>query len=218
MLRRLTGKLPATWQHELRRANFAWQIRRGRFVSPEPDFHRVDSLLSPGDWVLDAGANVGHYTARFSRAVGPTGRVIAFEPVPSTFAILASNMIAAGCSNVTLVNAALSNAVTEAHMSVPGYADGRPNFYQARLTTGAGLSVMTLAADQFALHKKIRLVKIDTEGHELAVLQGMVALLRRDRPVLIVEDSSREIGSYLQAFGYESQRLPGSPNRIYMHA
>lgn len=52
--------------------------------------------MAPGDWALDIGANVGHYTKRMSDLAGPEGRVIAFEPVPDTFAVLCANAQARG--------------------------------------------------------------------------------------------------------------------------
>ena len=83
------AKLPTRWQRELRRVHFSRQIARGKFRSEEPEYFLLSSLLKKGEWAIDIGANVGHYTARFSELVGPEGRVIAFEPVPETFAILA---------------------------------------------------------------------------------------------------------------------------------
>jgi FkbM family methyltransferase len=47
--------------------------------------------LTPGDCVIDAGANVGAFTLLAANAVGPGGRVLAFEPIPATFRVLKRN-------------------------------------------------------------------------------------------------------------------------------
>src|SRR6266581_7664130 len=92
LVKRIAATLPPLWQNELKRIHFRRQMRRGTFVTPEPEYAILPTLISVGDWVIDVGANVGHYTKRLSELVGPTGRVIAFEPVPETFALLAGNL------------------------------------------------------------------------------------------------------------------------------
>ena len=89
----------------------------------------------------------------------------------------------------------------------------------ARLTEGQhDLQVMTLKVDRLELENRISLVKIDAEGHEMPVLLGMHSLLDRDHPVLIVENSSAEIGKLLAQHGYQSRKLEGSSNLIFEHA
>ena len=90
-LKRFAAMLPNSWQHELRRRHFQRQIRLGRFHTDEKEYALLDTLLGEGDWALDIGANVGHYTMRMAELVGPSGRVIALEPVPDTFSLLAAN-------------------------------------------------------------------------------------------------------------------------------
>ena len=78
-----------------------------------------------------------------------------------------------------------------------------------------GLQVLTLSIDSLALPHTVRLVKIDAEGHELSVLKGMVALLARDRPTLIIEVSGQEVHSFLEGLNYSRETIPNSPNHIY---
>src|SRR5438105_15643228 len=92
LLKRIAATLPPAWQNELKRIYFRRQIQRDRFITSEPEYDLLSSLVADGDWVVDVGANVGHYAKRFSQLVGRTGRVIAFEPVPETFALLAGNL------------------------------------------------------------------------------------------------------------------------------
>ncbi|MCC7486338.1 MAG: FkbM family methyltransferase [Burkholderiales bacterium] len=212
MLKRVAAALPAAWQHELRRRHFAREIRGGRFYTDEKEYALLDTLLRSGDWALDIGANVGHYTLRLSQLVGPGGRVIAMEPVPDTFALLAANARLFPHANVTLVNAAASDRVALARMDLPRFADGLPNYYQARLSGDpGGLAVMTLPVDALAL-PRVALVKMDVEGHELAALAGMRGLLERDHPVMIVETGPGEAMALIESMGYACERLPGSSN------
>ncbi len=88
----IAAKLPMRLQQRMKRIHFAYQIKRDRFSADEPEFDLSQDLISGGDWVVDIGANIGHYTLLFSKLVGPTGRVIAFEPMPETFELLCANV------------------------------------------------------------------------------------------------------------------------------
>jgi FkbM family methyltransferase len=215
MLKQVAGLLPPHWQHELRRLHFHRQIARRRFATEEKEYALLDSFLRPGDWALDIGANVGHYTMRMSQLVGAVGRVIALEPVPDTFALLAANARLFAHANVSLVNAAASDRTATVRFEIPRFPHGLPNYYQARFTSNpAGLAVLALPVDALALPVTVRLVKIDVEGHELAVLRGMRRLLERDHPILIVETGAQETVDLLIGLGYVTERLPGSSNLL----
>jgi FkbM family methyltransferase len=212
----LAARMPGSWQLEMKRHLYRRQIRRDSFVTYEPEFAILDSLVSAGDWAIDVGANIGHYTKRMSDIVGEHGRIIAFEPIGETFSLLAGNVRNFKFQNVTLLNAAASDKSAIAGMSIPHYENGMRNFYEASITTnGEGLQAMTLAIDSLSLPSSVSLVKIDAEGHELNVLRGMSQLLERDKPFLIIEVSSREVDLFLEPRGYSRETLPNSPNHIY---
>ena len=216
MLKRVAGKLPPTTQQSLKRYYFARQIKRGTFNTDEPEFERLKVWVSKGDWVLDIGANVGHYTAKLSELVGAQGRVIAFEPVPETFEILTANTARLQHRNVTLVNAAASDAACMLGMEVPMLAAGRRNYYRASIVDqGWDTSVYCLPVDALSIPAKVRLVKVDVEGHELKALSGMKELLQRDCPTLVVEGDSDAVSRYLHGLGYAFEKLHHSPNRIF---
>jgi hypothetical protein len=67
-LRSLARRLPDSYTRELRRYRYQWQISHSQFRSPEPEYEAVGGWLSSGDWVVDGGANVGHYTIQFARS------------------------------------------------------------------------------------------------------------------------------------------------------
>lgn len=194
---------------------FASQIRRGRFLTDEKEFSLLDEWVSEGDWVIDVGANIGHYTLKLSSIVGATGRVLAFEPVTATFELLASNVARAGIGNVTLLNAASSDKTEVVEMEIPSFDSGLDNYYMANISDSGDVSCLTLAVDSLNLKQRVGFVKIDAEGHELPVLAGMRELLLRDKPVLVVEFSDDKIQEYLEPIGYETVVLSGSSNLIF---
>jgi FkbM family methyltransferase len=217
LLKRFASRLPASIQQELKRRRFAGQIRRGRFDADEVEWQRLPDLVTPGDWVIDVGANIGHYTLRLARLVGPEGRVFAFEPVLQTFELLAANVARAGFRNVTLINAAASDEAGVVAIDVPSIAEtGLQDFYSARISADtAGVPVFRMPVGAIPFPSPIRLVKIDAEGHEPAVLHGLEPILRRDRPHLIVEDSGPGFRPYLASLDYEMEKIPGSWNVMF---
>src|SRR5882672_8138422 len=151
VLKRIAARLPASAQHELRRLFFRRQIRRQGFFTDEKEYALLDRFLGAGDWALDIGANVGQYTMRMAELVGPSGRVIALEPVPDTFSLLAANTRLFAHANVSLLNVAASDRVALADMQIPRFASGLSNYYQARLSAcKGGLTVLTLPIDKLS--------------------------------------------------------------------
>ncbi|MCM8769114.1 MAG: FkbM family methyltransferase [Candidatus Omnitrophica bacterium] len=219
LLRRVAALLPEAWQYEMKRFFYKYQIRRSIFTSEEPEYSILSTIIASGDWVIDVGANVGHYTKRLSELVGPHGRVLAIEPVPDTFALLAANVQLFTFRNVTLINAAASDRSGVVGMAIPTASTGLKNFYQARIAAEElcfrNLKVMTIRIDSLAIPGRVTLAKIDVEGHESAVLRGMERLLRRDLPTLIIETNSRQVVEWLTGFGYGCERIKQSPNMIF---
>jgi FkbM family methyltransferase len=212
LLKRVASRLPESVQHDLRRRFFSRQIRAGTFTTDEREYLRLSNFLREGDWALDVGANVGHYTRRMSELVGTSGRVVAFEPVPETFSLLVENARLFPHQNVTLLNVAVSDSATEVGMHVPTFDVGLRNYYQARVADDAALRIVAISIDTLELPGPVRLVKMDVEGHELPALRGMRRLIERDRPVLIVETGSEATIGFVAAKGYSIERLPGSAN------
>lgn len=212
----VASKFPPFFQHELRRIKILFQIKSNKFIEDEPEYNILNSIITPNDWVLDIGANVGRYTKKFSELVGPRGRVIALEPVPNTFSILAGSSHLYKYPNVTFLNLAASKTMTTFGVNIPYSNTGLKNFELANLITDdSTFQVLSVPIDHLNLPHKIKLIKMDVEGHELDALSGMTKLLIRDRPILIIETSSSEVFSLLHNIGYQNERMPDSPNVIF---
>jgi len=186
--------LPAGAMLSVRKLHYLKKIREAS-PSEEPDLAIAPRLLAAGECAVDAGANYGLYTRFLAGAVGPSGRVFSIEPIPSTFSVLRSNIKGLGLSNVTLINAAVSDEPGEVTMTVPVHGGGR-NFYQAHIMKSGGqtsdhtFTVKALPLDSaIPTNARIRLMKVDVEGHELPCMKGAMGLLRRDAPALLIEVS-----------------------------
>lgn len=216
VLKKLASYFPEKWQVELKRIHYTRAIRRDRFSPDEPEDKILESLICEGDFVFDVGANIGHYTKRFSDLVGTTGRVIAIEPIPTTFSLLSANTSLFRFSNVTLLNVAASSATEVIGFTIPFLPQGLKNYYMANIDREHGeLKVLCMPVDSLSLEQKVSLVKIDVEGHELEAIKGMQELIRRDKPTMIVETRSEEVVNYICDFGYTWKRLENSPNVLF---
>jgi FkbM family methyltransferase len=218
VLRQASSLLPDSLRRRMRRWRYSSQIRQGTFKTDEPEFGQLEQWIRPGDTVIDVGANVGHYTVRLARIVGSTGRVIAFEPVPHTFAMLVENLESAALGHVTFVNAAATREPARLKFDVPQWEWGGLNYYQSRVSDAGTTEVVGLPVDAVLPPGKVTFVKVDVEGHELACLHGCRRLLERDHPMLMVEGDETAVRDFLAGFGYTGRRLDGSPNTLYAAA
>lgn len=217
-IKKLSSKFPKRLQQEMKRLYCAYQIKNNKFFSDEPEYARLEEWIKEGDWVLDIGANIGHYTLKMSRLAGDKGRVFAFEPISDTFELLASNVTKFPHRNTTLINAAVFDSEKELGMEMPRFDTGLENYYEAHLTSNTSSNkVYCVTVDCFHFPSPVKFVKIDVEDFELHAIKGMKNLITRDRPTIIAEGVSQDVTSFLTEFGYSHYTLKGSPNTIYEH-
>ena len=152
-------------------------------------------LASPGDIVVDGGANIGYATSILGARIGATGTVHSFEPNPNAFAELQKNVALwekrGQRGTFVLHQEALGADTGVAILHVPTSSDS--NGGRARIESspidepGARLKVSVTALDNlFANGEQISVIKLDLEGFELTALQGMQTLLRERRIGAIV--------------------------------
>jgi FkbM family methyltransferase len=176
-------------------------------VYEPPTAHVISTLLNPGDTFIDVGANSGFFTLLASRQVGPTGRVLSFEPLPSMRRRIMENLSINGMENVTLYGVALSNSVGE--VTFYEGPQGHKGLSSIRPIGEAStiLQVPTMQLDDLADKvQSVKLIKIDVEGAEQLVIQGMANLIAQHHPNLIIEITDQ----YLKPFGHSAQGLSDS--------
>ncbi|MSO89341.1 MAG: FkbM family methyltransferase [Rhodospirillaceae bacterium] len=155
-----------------------------------------ERLVRAGDVVLDIGANIGAHTLPLARLVGPTGRVVAFEPTDFAFAKLSANLALnpVYAARVTVAQTMLLDRgdgpiprTLPSSWPLAGGADVHPKLRGRDMTT-AGAGALTL--DTYLAENAIRrvdFIKLDVDGFECRVLTGAEATLRRCRPVIVME-------------------------------
>jgi len=155
------------------------------------DLAMVLSLTRPGDWVVDVGAHIGTFAVPMARAVGPTGRVFAFEAVPEHFELLCLNCMQNDVSDIVVpVNAIVTRGLSDLRMTRPPANTGASSFLQSSGEELTGVRQIGLDAwwqDIGGRGRTIALVKVDVEGMEYDVLRSADALLASERPAVVFE-------------------------------
>jgi FkbM family methyltransferase len=145
--------------------------------------------LRAGDHVLDIGANIGIFTMAAASLVGPSGRVVAVEPLPANHRSLYAGILHNGFENVSVLPFAASDrpglipavcAVDSSNGIVGARAQGRSEEYCVPIHR---------LDDVLATLPRLDVVKIDIEGHEPAAWRGMKGLIDKHRPIVFSEFS-----------------------------
>jgi len=173
----------------------------------EPELRLVGRLADPARLAIDVGGYDGEYTQAMRRHARGC---LTFEPNPRKYARLRRIV----GEDVRLFPVALSDHAGRAQLCLPQGHDsfeGCATLDPENPAYGHGLvyEVETVRLDDLPLEGSVGLMKVDVEGHELAVLRGARAMLVRDRPNLIVEAEERHrhdaVGSlraFLEPLGY----------------
>ena len=171
----------------------------------------IRQYVSCGDTVYDIGANIGYVCLMLAKQVGSQGRVVAFEPVPQIFELLNRNVGLNTLSNITTLNVAASNESCEATIRVPECLSMSSMVWHRNDPSAIELRIKTKAIDELVKAGDLALpsfVKIDVEGAEGLVLEGMQDTIANRKPVLFLEcsDIGRQTAwPLLRNLGYRCQ-------------
>jgi FkbM family methyltransferase len=193
-VRRISGRSPVIASGPGKGLSFDAGPSGEGFLTGEyegPVQEAIASMAREGDVFYDIGANLGYFSILAARLVGASGAVYAFEPVPANAAAVGRNARLNRFGNIVVLEVAVSRRT------------GRSELYLARHVGGAALksagvppdlagsiAVDTSSIDDLVSFRRIRppdVVKIDVEGAELDVLQGMRTVLRESNPGVILE-------------------------------
>lgn len=168
-----------------------FMIRKMERIYDEPEMQLLDILCDPAKTSVDVGAKMGMYTYRLLER---SADVIAFEPIPHYGHMLRTVFRRRRCR---VENVALSNEAGEAVLRMPFNSRGAPKLgrstiepenrlEQGDLASVDELVVETRTLDDYDLDA-VGFVKIDVEGHELAVLEGAAGTIEQHQPNLLIE-------------------------------
>ena len=157
--------------------------------------------LKPGMTFIDIGAHIGYFSLLGSLIVGSEGKVHSFEPTPSTFNILRSNLYAK--KNVELKNMAVYSNNTNLYIHDYGIRYSAFNsLYSSRLPSEAisklnpiKIDVQAISLDEYIIANNIipDFIKIDAESSEYQILIGMEKTLNKYSPIISIEVGDMDV-------------------------
>ena len=200
----------------------------------EPDVTRFFlRIVKPGMRVVEVGANVGYYTLLACSLIGPTGRVTAFEANPAVVTLTRRSLLVNGFRDrATIVDMAVTDApgAVILHRLDQHQADSSLFDFSEDQLRSAGDRVTKVEVPSTSLdaffdrNEPIDLIRIDVEGAEPLVFDGMRRILERNLRIKIllefhperIERSGRQPGKFLEtikAIGFRIQTV-GSRGRL----
>lgn len=162
------------------------------------ELRELAAAVEPDEIAVDVGAHKGSYLWGLSRAV-PRGQVVAFEPQPDLADYIRQGCARTGLANVVVENAGVSESSGMLTLGIPDNRLQEASF-EPRLREANDcrtIEVPTVSLDEYFANESRRIgaIKIDVEGHELAVLRGAMKLLERDQPLVVCECESRHMAN-----------------------
>lgn len=172
-------------------------------------------MLAAGDTAIDIGANIGHHTVAMARAVGPTGRVLAFEPQAFVYRVLVANLAINRADHVEAFPFALGETPGDAWMAPHRYDDRNGQWNVGGLSVtraqeppragSAAAQVRIERLDDLLGEREAAFIKSDAQGCDCFALRGGRGLLERSRPTILTEIAPRmsadQGGDYRELYG-----------------
>lgn len=178
-------------------------------------------VIKPGDTILDVGANVGFHSLYFADLCGEKGQVISYEPILTTFKELIENIAINSFQNITVNNLALSDKAETLNVITDPKTDN-PGAFNLFELGGDSIVNCVIGDEQPEIKNLDRLdfIKIDVEGYEFFVLNGLKKTINKFWPKIIFEYdinyqlktglSAQKIFELLKTFNYNFYLISGN--------
>lgn len=196
----------------------AWEICRFRV------YEDIFNVL-PSTTVLDVGASIGIFTIHAATQVGTDGLVIAVEPDPQSFDSLAKNLSANNIRNVLAIQRGAWNSFGVLPLTLHPTLIGIGNTFMKSFASSKSICVEVAPLSSILSDYNITyldFVKIDVEGAEMQVLEGLQEYLPFTNKLAIAayhkEDNPDRIINFLMQFGFTVIRKKRLFNMLYLHA
>lgn len=151
----------------------------------------ISKISKPNSLIIDVGANIGTATLFFAKKC-PNGNIYSFEPSPLMRKVLRENIKINKLKNIKVFPYALSNKRAIARLKIEFH--GNPGSAFITNTNDNGIKVNTIPLDMIlSRQKRIDIIKIDVEGHELKVIMGGEKLIKFLKPIIIFEVNTKAI-------------------------
>lgn len=200
---------------------FFFQLRFKKLNSSEIEYFLLDIFLKKNDKFIDIGSNIGRYSFKASSLIKDKGKVFSFEPSINSFKIQ-SNLVKFGnFTNITILNLALSDKpknIKFDEIKTSSYKHIFTDTYtKSKIINSVKTNNYCLDLDAFKF-KKIKLIKIDTEGEEYKILCGCKETIKQSKPIIILENNKykKKIDKLLKYFDYKEIRIKNSRNLIFI--
>ena len=154
--------------------------------------YMLETIVKPGMSILDIGANIGYYPLMELKLIGKKGKLIAIEPSSSNIALLKKNLTLNGFNNVEIHQGAISdeNTTKEIFISTQSNLNTFHNFgTSVKDLSGKTEVVKTYTIAKILNGRKTHLIRMDVEGHEVEILNGLVSNISEinELPMIIFE-------------------------------
>jgi FkbM family methyltransferase len=166
--------------------------------------HKVmlEKIVRPGMCIFDIGGNIGYYPLMELALLKGSGALIAVEPSPSNVALLKRNLRLNGYDDVPVIEAAVSSKSGKRAFYLSEQSNlgtFHPNGSAANTLTGGSIEVETVTVPMLAKkYGKPDLMRMDVEGHEVEILNGMLDGAKTDNyaPIVIFETHLSRYGPH----------------------
>ena len=192
----------------------SWGFMKDR----NPELFYLHTIVKPGFYCLDIGANLGYYSVKLSNIVGEKGKVFSVEPVPMFNEIWKRNIKVSKYNNAELLPYALGEKAQTIQMGTPVISgvlhhgmtkviedktkENYVQFYDVEMKN----------PDELFLNlERLDFIKIDIEGYESIVFANIINTLKKHRPIIQSElggdENRKKVIEILREIGYTPKLL-----------